>query len=91
MFFRKTVFSHFMFFLRFLSRPGGVARHRDYIFTFRNLRFSKSILVTTVCLFVSLFVCVSVLEGCTGHTAGRIVMIFLTADVFRSKDLGNVF
>ena len=48
---------------------------RAAFITFRNLRFSKSILVTAVCLFVCLsvclsvclFVCLSVFKGSTGH------------------------
>ena len=61
-----------------------------YFITLRNLRFSQSILVTTVFGSPCLRVCfsrLSVFKGSTGHTDCPIVLILLAVDIFSSWDL----
>ena len=60
---------------------------RAAFITFRNLRFSKSMLVTAVCMYV----CLSVFKGSTGRTACPIVLIFLEPMYSRPRTLQNLF
>ena len=70
-----------------LSRPGGVARHRDYIFTLRNTFRKVYWSPRSVCLFV----CLSVFKGSTGRTACPIVLISFAEDVFWTRDNAELF
>ena len=67
---------------------------RAAFITFRNLRFSKSILVTAVCLFVCLSVCLSVCPSSKALQAARIVRsswFFLQKMSSRHATMQNFF
>ena len=61
--------------------------------TFRNLRFSESILVTAVCLFVCLSVCLSVCPSSKALQAAPLVRSswFFAEDVFWTRDNAELF